>query len=307
MSYFSRLNELHPIRKAKAQKKAFRTWAMGEMTALGYAPQVEQNDKGKHQNIIAGDPEHAQLVITAHYDTPARWLADVQIPRNFPAYVLYQMLVIGGMLLVSFIGGTAAGLIAQNGNVMIMTFLGVFVALMMLQLYGPANRHNANDNTSGVAALLETMARIPEDKRDKAAFILFDNSASGRRGAKAYGRDHIELQHTRLVVSLDHVGVGDHILVISTALAKNLTEFDMLKSCLVSGGGREVHHFSSATTRCGGDFRAFKCGVGVMACEKTGGIGFYLGDLHTPRDVHCDEGNLLHLAQGLSETVINLP
>ena len=53
---------------------------------------------------------------------------------------------------------------------------------------------------------------------------------------------------------------------------------------------------SSVTTRMNSDFRSFKCGVGIMACEQVPGVGMFLGDLHTSGDDHADQGNIDGLA-----------
>ena len=229
MTICEQITERFPIRKTAAQKKAFRQWVTTEIAQMGYPVRVEQNDKGRQQNVIVGDPEHAQVTFTAHYDTPATiLLPDLQIPRNFPVYLLWQLVIIGGMLALSFAAGAGLGLLTGSGDVMILTFFGAFLVLMWLQLGGFANKNNVNDNTAGVAALLETMARIPEESRDKAAFILFDNMEKGRKGSKAYCRDHLEMQHTRFVVNADSVGVGDVFLVAAPALAVQLPQYAQL-------------------------------------------------------------------------------
>ena len=225
MTICEQITELFPVRKTAAQKQAFRQWMMAEIAEMGYPVQVEQNDKGRQQNIVVGDPEHAEVTFTAHYDTPATiLLPDLQIPRNYPVYLLWQILIIGGMLLLSLVVGAGLGLATQNGDVMILSFFGAFLVLMWLQLSGFANRNNVNDNTSGVAALLETMARIPADNREKVAFIFFDNMEKGRKGSKAYAREHLEMQYTRFVVNADSVGVGDVFVVCAPSLAVQLPQ-----------------------------------------------------------------------------------
>ena len=69
---------------------------------------------------------------------------------------------------------------------------------------------------------------------------------------------------------------------------------------------RTAHFHSSVTTRCNSDFRAFKCGVGVMACRQLSGVGLYLGDLHTARDVEADQQNIAWLAGALERCIRNL-
>ena len=307
MTICEQITEFFPIRKTAAQKKAFRQWLLGEVAEMGYTAHIEQNDRGRQQNVVVGDPEHAAVTFTAHYDTPATiLLPDLQIPRNYAVYLLWQIVTIGGMLLLSLILGAVIGLLTQNGDLMILTFFGAFVTLMWLQLSGVANRNNVNDNTSGVATLLETMQRIPEENRDQAAFIFFDNMEKGRKGSKAYAHDHLEMQHTRFVVNVDSVGVGDTFVVAAPSLAVQLPQYAKLEKCLMACPDRTARFHSSVTTRMNSDFRSFKCGVGVMACKQVSGVGLYLGDLHTSRDEAADQGNLTALAEAFSAFVKHL-
>ncbi len=307
MTICERITELFPVRKSAAQKKAFRQWVTAEITEMGYPVQVEQNDRGRQQNIVVGDPEHAQVTYTAHYDTPSTiLLPDLQIPRNVPVYLLWQIALIGGMLLLSLLVGAAIGLAAQSGDLMILGFFGAFVVLMLLQLNGFANGNNVNDNTSGVAALLETMSRIPDENREKVAFILFDNMEKGRRGSKAYARDHLEMQHTRFVVNADSVGVGEVFVVSAPSLALQLPQYAKLEKLLSAAPEREARFYSSVTTRGNSDFRSFKCGVGITAYRRVSGIGLYLGDLHTLRDDEADQGNIAYLADAFAALAAQL-
>ena len=304
MTICEQITALFSVRKTAAQKKAFRQWLMGEIAGMGYSVQVEQNDKGRQQNIVVGDPEHAQVTFTAHYDTPATiLLPDLQIPRNYPVYLLWQVLIIAGMLLLSLIAGAALGLATRSGDVMILGFFGAFLVLMWLQLSGFANKNNVNDNTSGVAALLETMARIPAENREKTAFIFFDNMEKGRKGSKAYAREHLEVQHMRLVVNADSVGVGDTFVVCAPSLAVQTPQYAALERLLAADKSRQTRFFSSVTTRVNSDFRSFKCGVGIGAYRQAGSVGLYLGDLHTARDDEADQGNIEYLANAFSALV----
>ncbi len=290
-----------PVRKTAAQKEAFRRWVTAEIAQMGYPVQVEQNDRGRQQNVVAGNPETAAVTFTAHYDTPSTvLLPDLQIPRNFPVYLGWQALFVGGMLLLSLLLGASFGLLTQNGDGMILVFFAAFITLMTLQLNGVPNPNNVNDNTSGVATLLETMARIPEDRRDRVAFILFDNMEKGRKGSKAYARDHLEMQHTRFLVNADSVGVGETFVVSAPSLAAQLPQYAALEKLLAACPDREARFYSSVTTRGNSDFRSFRCGVGITAYRQVSGVGLYLGDLHTVRDDTADQGNIERLAEVFS-------
>ena len=305
MTICEQITELFPIRKTAAQKDDFRHWVMGEISRMGYRARVEENDKGRQQNIVVGDPEHAEVIFTAHYDTPSTiLLPDLQIPRNYPVYLLWQLLIIGGMLGISFLLGFGLGLLSGSGDVMLLTFFGAFLVLMWLQIGGFANKNNVNDNTSGVAALLETMALLPQEHREKAAFVFFDNMEKGRKGSKAWARDHLEVQHTRFVVNVDSVGVGDTFVAFVPALAKNMPQYAVLQQAMDAIPGKTCRFHSSVTTRGNSDFRSFKCGVGISAYREMSGVGLYLSDLHTSRDTQADQANVSGLAQAFLQLVM---
>lgn len=308
MSILEQINEQFPIRRSKEQKAAFRKWAMGQMAQMGYRPRVEESDNGKHHNIIAGSPDTAKITITAHYDTPACiGLPNLMIPRNWPVYFLYQALIISILLLIAFGGGMLLATVTGMPELFRFGLLGVYIIEMMIMLHGPANKHNVNDNTSGVTALLQTMEKIPPEHRQKVAFILFDNEEKGCRGSKAYAKEHLQVQHTRLIVNLDCVGVGEHFLLGVPALAKNMEEYELLERVLAAQPGRTVHFFSAVTTRGNSDFRSFKCGVGISAYRQVSGVGFYTGDIHTWRDTEADQENLDFISDALSACAEQLP
>ena len=306
MTILEQITEQFPVRKSKAQKAAFRKWVMGQMAAMGYRPRVEENSN--HQNIVAGSPDTAQITFTAHYDTPVCiGLPNLMIPRNWPVYILYQGMIVAILLAIAFGGGMVLAALTKNPDMLRIGLLAVYLCLILFLRYGPANRHNVNDNTSGVAAVLELMAKIPEEQRAKVAFILFDNEEKGCAGSKAYAKDHLQVQHTRLIVNLDCVGVGEHVLLFVPRLARNMEAYELLERVLAAMPGRTVHFFSAATSAGSSDFRSFKCGVGVSAYRQVTGVGFCTGRIHTWRDTQADQGNIDYLSGALAAAVEQLP
>lgn len=308
MSILEQITERFPVRRSKAQKEAFRKWIMGKMTEMGYRPKVEENGGGSHQNVVCGNPETAKVVFTAHYDTSTFiGLPNMMIPRNWLLYILYQMVIVGLLLAIAFGGGFLLALATGKPDLMRFGLLGIYLLEMVIMLHGPANKHNVNDNTSGVAAVLETMAQTPPEKRGDVAFILFDNEEKGCRGSKAFAKDHLQVQYTRLIVNLDCVGVGEHFLLTSSKLARSTEEYVLLERVMAAQEGRSVHFFSSATSAGNSDHRSFKCSVGVASYNLVSGVGFCTGAIHTPRDTEADQGNIDFLVKGLTAFVAQLP
>ena len=76
------------VRKSKKQKEAFRVWLCGELEAAGCAPKVEGGFAAK--NVVAGDPDTAKVIFSAHYDTCAVLpIPNFITPRNMFFYICY--------------------------------------------------------------------------------------------------------------------------------------------------------------------------------------------------------------------------
>ena len=74
---------LFPVRKSGKQKQAFRAAVKEYLEGAGYSVSFEKGSC-RSQNVIAGDPENAKYLVTAHYDTCARMLIPNLItPCNF--------------------------------------------------------------------------------------------------------------------------------------------------------------------------------------------------------------------------------
>ena len=161
MHCHSEINEKFPIRKSSMQKDAFLKYAKEKAQQLGYDAQVEEI-KG-NRNLVIGDPQSAQVVFTAHYDTPAIMpFPNFITPRNILFYVLYQLipvsvLILSCLLVLLF---CKAVLNITDFNTLYVIFMVCYFGSLMLMLYGPANKHNANDNTSGIATLFGIMEKL---------------------------------------------------------------------------------------------------------------------------------------------------
>ena len=82
-----------PVRKSKQQKQEFRDAVQSYLAQFGYSASVEKGSLGC-RNMVIGDPETAQYLITAHYDTCARLpIPNLITPCNFWAFLGYQLVV----------------------------------------------------------------------------------------------------------------------------------------------------------------------------------------------------------------------
>ena len=316
MSIISTLVEKFPIRKSDKQKQAFREWFIGWAGEQGYTAEATK-PKGmfRSSNVVVGDPETAEVVFTAHYDTPAVMpLPNFITPRNVLVYILYQLLLVPILLIPGALAGALTGHVLRvlTDNAFMASEIGAavgFVSVYMtlgIMMFGPANKNNVNDNTSGVAAVMELMARLPEEQRAKAAFILFDNEEKGMLGSSAYASSHKEVKKNKLIINMDCVGDGENVLFFANKKTRALACFPKLEEAMQGASGRNYIMNKLESCVYPSDQSQFKLGIAVCACNKMPVIGYYCDKIHTKKDTICEQVNLDFLAEGLSAFVAQL-
>ncbi len=316
MSIIQTLVEQFPIRKTKAQKAAFRAWFMNWAQEQGYAAR-EEGPMGlfRSRNVIVGDPEQAQVVFTAHYDTPpVMFMPNFITPCNKLVYFLYQLLMVPVMVLpgmsLGMVAGHALRILTDNADLAsriagLVTLIGVYTTLGIM-MFGPANKNNVNDNTSGVAAVMELMQRIAPENREKTAFILFDNEEKGLMGSSGYAGKHKDVKENVLLINMDCVGDGENILFFANKRTRELPVFPALEAAMQGAKGRK--YIMKPLEKCiyPSDQKHFKLGVAVSACNVMPAVGYYCDKIHTAKDTVCEQANLDFIADGLNDFVTRL-
>lgn len=291
--------EQYPVRKNKKQKQAFRTAVESYGERLGYAVTVEKGQLGA-QNLLLGDPETAKFLVTAHYDTCANMLLPNFItPCNVFLYLAYQIGLVLLLIVASAVAGAAAGLLLGNEAVK-WTGLAVYWILLFMLILGPANKVNANDNTSGVVTLLEIARTLPENQRHKVCFVLFDLEEAGLLGSASYRKKHKKATDNQLVLNLDCVGDGDHLRMFPTKqLRKDRKKLTSLyRSCGYFGKKSLLVHEKGAAVYPS-DQKHFPYGVGICALRKQKKI-LYMSRIHTKKDTALEETNVNILRAALT-------
>ena len=172
---------MFPVRKTKSQKQAFREGVCAYAEKLGYPVTVETGSFGC-RNVIFGDSEQADYLVTAHYDTPARLLVpNFATPCNGILYLLRKVCLWAVMAIIAGAVGVGAAFVAGEWIIPVVVVPTVFCFAALL-LFGPANKSNVNDNSSGVITVLEIMKTLPENFRSKVCFVLFDLEEAGLIG-----------------------------------------------------------------------------------------------------------------------------
>lgn len=291
--------EQFPVRKTKQQKQAFRDAVCGYAEKLGYPCTVERRNLSC-QNIVLGDPEGAKYLVTAHYDTCANMLLPNLItPCNFGLFLLYQILLVVAMIVVSVASGLLLGFLFGR-SVMMVTIFVVYWTLLLLLLFGPANRSNANDNTSGVVTLLEIARTMPENQRHKVCFVLFDQEELGLLGSSFYRSRHRKASNTQMVLNLDCVGDGDHLRMFPTKrLKQDKRKLSSLYRACGYFGKKDLLVHEKGFSIYPSDQMNFPYGVGICALRKKRKT-LYLSRIHTKKDTVLEETNVNILRAALT-------
>lgn len=310
-----------PVRRSKAQKQAFLDEVQAYLEKQDYDSYVEEGRFGV-RNLVIGDPETAKYLVTAHYDTCAGLpLPNLITPFNPILFTLYQIflaavhvvppmllgflvMICGAILQIRYgVPGDAAQLTAYILIPFYVVFIPLVILNMVLMYFGPANKNNANDNTSGVVTLLEIARTLPENQRHKVCFVLFDLDEKGLWGSKSYRTAHKEASDQQLVINLDCVGDGDHIRMFPTKeLKKDRKRLTSLYKACGYVGRKSILVHEKGFGFNPSDQKHFPYGVGICALRKNK-LCYYLGRIHTKKDTVLDETNVNILRAALTSFI----
>lgn len=299
--YQNYLSAVHPVRRTAGQKSEVRRWLMRELKRAGWKAHEETYGRFNGSvNIVAGDPEKAEVFLCTHYDTGARMIVpDFVSPTNVAAHVLYHAAAAAAVFAVVFGVSLAVCFPLNKPRWMLPMFLVLAVAALGLLAFGPANRNNANSGDSGLLALLALANETAFDRR--VCLVLFDNNERNLLGASAFKKKHIEAATTRLFIGLDCLGDGENLLLLPSrhsrwdgplldALAAAFPEGEEVRPVLRSKG---LHYYP-------GGNRRFKFHVAVCACRYLAGLGYYIPHLRTKKDTVLRPENITCAARGLA-------
>lgn len=300
----------HIVRKSVRQKTNFINFIKDELKDANLEFNVEKYDyKNKNRNIIIGDYKNAKYIFTAHYDTCATlgFLPNFICPKNTFLFLLIQTLI--GVILVA--PAIIASLIIQyflkHYGEMI-AFFGYEICLFSMLFFiiylmfnGFPNKNNYNDNTSGVITLIEMIKKVPFHLKKDFCFIFFDNEEKGLLGSKAFYKKHLlDKIENKTFINFDCVSEGNHLLFIHKNINNNLLNY--LQN-YQTNTNKFTYTYPSKKAIFPSDHRKFPSNIGVGAFNKKKFIGFYLGRIHTYRDVCFDEDNIFTLV----DIFLNIP
>jgi hypothetical protein len=280
----------------RKEKDAFLDYCTAEFKKLSYTDTeitVQKSIFGK--NLVVGSPD-ADILVTAHYDTPANnGFLLFSTPLVGQALANFVLLPFFGVLF--FIAGFLENYMSsENINIynalLVLLFSNIFLIafiIMSCRLFLVKNKHNYNDNTSGVLGVFSVASAVSENPelRGRCAFVLFDNEEWGLLGSLGFANwrnKKFPAKKNSQVINLDCIANGDILLVAAKKKHENLDkiadfmqnqEFEVVKKCSM------MIYLS--------DHANFPGGVMLSFVKRSLIGGFlYLPRIHTKKDTVCD-------------------
>lgn len=299
MSYLDYINQNFPARRTDVEKRNFRQYVKENLEEKGIQVNIELTKDGKNNNIIAGDPSKAKAVFTAHYDTPARSIfPNIMIPKNRLVFYLYQFVPIIFLLVVSFAFADIVGnLIFKDMTAYLMSFLVAYYGLFFGIMRAFKNKNNHNDNTSGVATVLSIIDELSTDELKNCAFILFDNEEKGKKGSKAYYKDHKEEMSDKFLINFDCVGNGNNVLFIAQKDAVDSSEYKKLENSFAKNDKYNLEFLTHKQADSNSDHKNFPKGVACVVCKESKRGLLYTPNIHTEKDIVANNSNIEFLTK----------
>lgn len=275
--------EKYQIRKTKKQKKAFIEYVTGLCERENIPISVEKSSGGR--NIVMGDVDSCDYVMTAHYDTCAvMLLPNLVTPKNFLLYLIYQLFLMVVIILSCAVVPAILSLFGLS-QIAFFSYPVALLLMMYLLMAGPANRHTANDNTSGTLAVINTMLSMSPSQRSRVCFVLFDNEELGLLGSGSFARRHRNVMKNKPLINCDCVSDGDYLFVKGIRGRKNRNINELIFDCFSVSAEK---HRMTPVTGVGGFYPSdqvrFRHGYAVAAFNKSKLFGLYLSRIHTPAD-----------------------
>lgn len=283
----------YPVRRKAQEKEHMRHYLTGTCRALGY--EAKLINRRRAFNLVVGDVEKAKVVFTARYATALREpLAQFIAPTRPLTYFLYQALTPVAVLLLSFIISFALTFAINRPTLTLPLFVVLLVGALMYLRFGPSETRTANDNTSGVAALLSVMESLTPRHRATAAFVFLDE-----RGGKELKKAYPSL-HEKVVVNVECIGCGDELLMLPSKYTRWNGEFlDALSESFENTEKKTCFLKTDGLVYYPSENRAFRYNVALCACKKVAGFGRFVKQ-HI--DV-IDEENLEVVRKGLVKLI----
>lgn len=294
--------ENYQVRKSEKQKIAFAQLLQAHIPELWF----QEGGRPKNRNLVVGDPNTAKVILGAHYDTCARLPFPNFITPKKPLIAIgYSLLIALPVILIIIALNVITALFTFDPLLNYCLTLLVYLAFMWLLLAGPANKHTANDNTSGVITLLEIYQQMDPEAKKEVCFVFFDNEEAGLLGSGYFRRKYKKAIKNTLMLNFDCVSDGDHFL-LGISKKANQKYHVAIAQAFTPTDGKAVLLENLKKLYYPSDQAGFPLGVSVAALNYKKPFGYYMDKIHTDKDRVFDESNIAYLAERTIRLIENI-
>ncbi len=220
-------------RYTQKQKTSFMNYIGTRAQELGdkaVADGLDQSGASACRNIYLGSLNHADFILTAPYDTPARTLFSgvgyyPLSPRKnmtWDSLSLVLSALLGTALVVIYVLFVLRRFLSIGGTPMWLALAGMLAvsAAAFKLAAGTANRRNFSRNSASVVAALEYRKRYGK----KVAVALLDRSCCSYAGYRQLAERLGGLAQSKKIVALDCIASGPEVHVHCGRLVGELLE-----------------------------------------------------------------------------------
>ena len=281
----------YQVRKTKKQKLAFIALMQKYISDL----QIQEGGFPKNRNLFIGDPQKAKVILSAHYDTCTQLPFPNFITPKKPLIAILYSVLLAVPAIVFIIGlNIVLSVLTQDAILKYCLTMFVYLGCMWLLLAGPANKHTANDNTSGIITLLEIYQNMDPAARNDVCFVFFDNEESGLLGSGYFRKKYRKAMKHSLLINFDCVSDGDHFLLGITKKA-NQKYHVAISRAFTSSENKKVMLENLKKVYYPSDQAGFPLAIAVAALNYKKPFGYYMNKIHTKKDTVFDESNIAYL------------
>lgn len=294
--------DAYQVRKTKKQKQAFIALLQQHIPNL----QVQKMGFPKSRNLVIGDPATAKVLLTAHYDTCAQLpFPNFITPKRPLISILYSFLVIIPWLVLIFLLNLLLSHFVTDYLLHYWISLVCYGLLMWMMLSGPACKHTANDNTSGVITLIEVYHALPVDLRNQVCFVFFDNEEKGVIGSAQFRKKYKKETKDKLLINYDCVSDGDYFL-LGISKKANQKYHVALAQAFTSDHDKTVMLENLKKVYYPSDQAGYPMAIAVAALKHSKLFGYYMDRIHTKRDTVFDQRNIHFLKERTVQLIENI-
>ena len=281
--------ENYQVRKTKQQKDAFISLLKSHHRDL----QIQEGGLIKSRNIIIGNVDQSKIILSAHYDTCSRLpFPNFITPKNPIIYLLYTIAILIPVFLLLLVFSILLQYLIENFWINYISNLVLYFVICGLMLAGPPNKHNANDNTSGIITVFEMYNRLTPEEKQIVSIVLFDNEESGLLGSRLFKKIYKGQLNSKLLINFDCVSDGDYILF---AASKSARENWSPEKYFIPNDGKIPLNEKLEQVLYPSDQQGFPNAIAVAALKKAKIIGYYMNRIHTSKDTVFDITNINYI------------